>query len=319
MRRLRVAVIGVGFWGRNHARVLSGLEKAELVAICDLDESRARAVAEEYGAEAYTDSRELLKREDVEAVTICTWSTVLGQEAKKALKAGKHVLVEKPMAKSSKEARELVELAEKEDLILAVGFVERFNPGLRRVLEMAREGEVGEVLSALARRLSRWPKRPWDVGVVRDLAIHDLDILRQVFGSPPDSVYARVRYSDTGVDDYAFITLSFPGGMGLVEASWLTAPKVRELVVSGTEGIIKLNYLTQAISITRGRDKTPCEVGGEWREPLKIELEHFVECVLHQREPLVSGRDGLTALLLCEAALKSSAKGRPVSTKHLAS
>ena len=318
LRRLKVAVIGVGFWGRNHARVLSGLEKAELVAVCDLDESRARTVAEKYGAEAYTDSTELLRREDIEAVTICTWSTVLSEEARKALEAGKHVLVEKPMAKSSKEARELVELAEKEDLILAVGFVERFNPGLRRVLEMVGKGEVGEVLSALARRLSRWPKRPWDVGVVRDLAIHDLDILRHIFGCQPESVYARVRYSNSGIDDYAFITLSFPDGMGLVETSWLTAPKVRELVVSGTEGVLKLDYLTQAINILRRGDSEPYEVGGEWREPLKIELEHFVECVLYHKEPLVSGRDGLLALSLCEAALESSAKGRPVSTRHLA-
>ena len=319
MRKLGVAVIGVGFWGRNHARVLSELDRAELVAVCDIDAPRAQEVAEAYGVEAYTDSSALLRREDVEAVTICTWSTVLAREAGKALRAGKHVLVEKPMARNTDEARVLVELAEEEDLVLAVGFVERFNPGLRRVEEMVREGEIGTILRASSRRLSKWPKRPWDVGVVKDLAIHDLDILSHLLGGPPSSIYARVLNLNSDMDDYALIMLSFPGGqLGLVEASWLTSPKVRKLSICGTDGILELDYLSQEIRIVRERGKPPISISHRWEEPLKIELAHFVDCVLDQREPLVSGWDGLRALYLCEAAIKSSSMGKPVDIGDLA-
>ena len=311
MRRLNVAVIGVGFWGRNHVRVLREIDRANLVAVCDIDGERARAVADRYGLEAYTDSGELLRREDVEAVTICTWPAALGPEAEKALRAGKHVLVEKPMARDAREARGLVELAEREDLILAVGFVERFNPGLRRVLRMTEEGRLGEVLSVQARRLSRRPRRPKDVGVVKDLAIHDVDIMVALYGEGPELVHARVRYSEDMVDEYALATMFFPGGgIGVVEASWLTAPKVRELVVSGTEGVLKLGYLSQEIEFSSGGEVL--KIRDRWEEPLKIELEHFVDCVLSGREPLVSGRDGLRALSICEAILRSSVEGRPI-------
>ena len=313
MRRLGVAVIGVGFWGRNHARVLSSLDRAELVAVCDLDRRRAEEVARSYGVEAYTDSSELLSRDDVEAVTICTWPTSLASEARRALEAGKHALVEKPMARGVEEARELVQLAEREDLILAVGFVERFNPGLRKVKELVEKGELGEVLCASSRRLSLWPKRPWDVGVVRDLAIHDLDLLSYLMGSPPAKVYARVMSLNSNLDDYALIMLSFPEGeLGLIEASWLTAPKVRELRITGTEGVLELDYLSQEVKVMRERGRPPEALSGRWEEPLKIELGHFVDCVLSHKEPMASGLDGLRALGLCEAVLRSSSTGKPV-------
>ncbi|RLI37104.1 hypothetical protein DRO60_04925 [Candidatus Bathyarchaeota archaeon] len=312
MRKLGMAVIGVGFWGRNHARVLNSLERAELIAVCDLDRRRAEEVAATYGAEAYTDSSELLRRDDVEAVTICTWSTVLAREAERALRAGKHVLVEKPMAKTLEEARELVELAGREDLALAVGFVERFNPGFQRVRELISSGRLGELLTVVAQRLSRWPKRPWDVGVVKDLAIHDLDLTVNLMGELPRAVYAHVsRVRRRDLDDRATIMLEFSGGpVGIVEANWLTPYKVRALRVIGSEGILNLDYLSQRVVLEGQSGRA--ELAGEWREPLRLELEHFVSCVLEGREPMVSGRDGLIALSLCEAALRSSSERRPV-------
>jgi len=225
--------------------------------------------------------------------------------------------VEKPMASRAREARSLVELAEKEELVLAVGFVERFNPGVRRAKELLDEGEIGDVLTIMSRRLSRWPERPWDVGVVRDLAIHDLDLLRYLTGEVPMSLYARVSHVRGGeLDDHAIILLSFPGGqVGIVEANWLTAHKVRELRATGTEGILSLNYLRQEITLESRAGRST--LTNEWREPLRLELEHFVDCVLTGREPVVSGRDGLMALSLCEAALRSSSLGRTVELRGL--
>lgn len=123
MRKLGVAVVGTGFWGKNHARVYKELPSTELAAICDVNPERAKAAAEQFGVKGYTDSAQMLKDKAVEAVSICTWSTYLADEALKALNAGKHVLVEKPMATNSKQAQELYELAHQKGLHLTVGFL----------------------------------------------------------------------------------------------------------------------------------------------------------------------------------------------------
>ncbi len=124
MQKLGVAVIGTGFWGKNHARVYKELASTELVAICDVNPERAKAVAEQFGVKAYTDSAKMLKDKEIQAVSICTWSTYLADEALKALNAGKHVLVEKPMATNSKQAQELNELAQKNGLTLNRRFLD---------------------------------------------------------------------------------------------------------------------------------------------------------------------------------------------------
>jgi len=317
LRKLGVGVIGVGFWGRNHARVLNELDEAELLAVCDVDRRRAEEVARAYGADAYTDSSELLRREDIEAVTICTWSTVLASEAEKALRAGKHVFVEKPMADGVQKAKRLVELAEEADLILAVGLITRFNPGFVRVKELVGEGRIGDVLTLMAERISRWPRRPWDVGVVKDLAIHDLDAMVDLLGELPETIYARVnKVMRPDLDDRATIVLVFPGSrVGLIEANWLTPYKIRRLRIVGTEGSLNLDYLSQRISLEGGGGESL--LPGEWREPLLLELQHFVRCVLDGREPLVTGRDGLLALALCEAAFISSSRGSPVQVRDV--
>jgi len=314
MRRLGVGVIGVGYWGRNHVRVLSELRRADVVAVCDVDASRAREVAEMFRVPAYyTDSGDLLDNDDVEAVTICTWSTVLAEEARKALKAGKHVLVEKPMARNWREASELVEIAEREDLVLAVGFVERFNPGVNEVRKLINEGELGDVVILSAKRLSRWPRRHGDVGVLKDLAIHDIDLSRFLLGEEPRSVFASIgRLKRMDLDDHAFVVLGFPSGCtSFIEANWLTPRKKRELRVTGSEAIVTLDYLSQRVIIER--EDGAYEPTVKWREPLKLELEHFVDSVLNGKTPIASGRDGLMALRICDLALASSRKGQVVS------
>ncbi len=129
MKKLGVAVIGTGFWGKNHARVYKELPSTELVAVCDVNPERAKITAEQFGVKAYTNSTQLLKNKEVEALSVCVWSTHLAQEALKALHAGKHVLVEKPMATNTKQAQKLVETAKQNGLHLTVGFLMRFIPG----------------------------------------------------------------------------------------------------------------------------------------------------------------------------------------------
>lgn len=315
MKKLGVAVIGAGFWGRNHARNLKELSETELLAVCDVNPERAKAVADEFDIDAYTDNRKLLKRRDIEAVTICTWSTKLASEALRALKAGKHVLVEKPMANTVQQARKLVELAQRKERLLTVGFLMRFIPGVQSIKEAIKKGEIGTLVCATAKRVSRWPERIGDVGVVKDLAIHDIDIMRYLFNKDPIAVYAMAGALKHRLEDYAQIMLTFrEGKTAFIEANWLTPYKIRKLVVTGSEAIMTADYLTQEVTTeTSGQTLSPRY---EWVEPLKLELQHFAKCVLNNKEPIITGVDGLKALQIAEAALKSAGKCTIIKLKQ---
>ncbi|MEM3941404.1 MAG: Gfo/Idh/MocA family oxidoreductase, partial [Candidatus Bathyarchaeia archaeon] len=165
MKPIGVAVIGAGFWGRNHARVFKELDCAELVAVCDINNEKAKSVAKQFGVKAYSNVGKMLKRSDIEAVSVCTWSTSLAREALRALKAGKHVLVEKPMAANSKQAETLIKTAESEKLHLTVGFLMRFIPGVQLTKSYIENRKIGDIVCATSKRVSQWPERIGDVGV----------------------------------------------------------------------------------------------------------------------------------------------------------
>jgi len=315
MKKLGVAVIGTGFWGKNHARVYKELEETELIAICDINAERAQTVARQFGAKPYTHVGKMLKNKDVEAVSVCTWSTSLAKEALRALKAGKHVLVEKPMAANVKQAEKLLKTAEKEALHLTVGFLMRFIPGLQHIERSVADKTIGELVCATSKRVSQWPERIGDVGVVKDTAIHDIDVMRYIFGEDPVAVYAKTgNMMHKKFDDYAQIMLTFKGGKSaFIESNWLTPYKTRMLIATGSKAIMKLDYITQELTIEN--EKETVQPRYLLKEPLKLELQNFAKCVLEKEKPLVTGNDGLKALQIAETALKSSTLGRAVKLK----
>jgi UDP-N-acetylglucosamine 3-dehydrogenase len=296
MRKLGVAVIGTGFWGRNHARVFKELAETELLAICDIDAERARSVAKQFGVTPYTNTGKMVRNENIEAVSICTWSTSLAREALKALKAGKNVLVEKPMAESVKQAENLLKTAEKEGLHLTVGFLMRFIPGLQHIRNALEDKTLGEPVCASAKRVGQWPERIGDVGVVKDTAIHDLDVMRYVFDEDPVAVYAKTgSIAHRKFEDYAQIMLAFKGGKSaFIESNWLTPYKTRVFMITGSEAIMKLDYITQELTIENARETVQPRYTVQ--EPLKLELQHFAKCITEKEKPLVTGEDGLKAL-----------------------
>lgn len=315
VKKLGVAVIGIGFWGRNHVRVFSELPETELKAVCDVNKERAEAIANQYKVDAYTDSRKLLKRKDIEAVSICTWTTTHAEEALRAIKAGKDLLVEKPIASTVREAQRIVNLAERRNRRLMVGFIERFNPGVQTAKSMVYRDEIGTLVSATSKRVSEWPERIGDVGVVKDTAIHDIDLLRYVFDDEPSTVFAKIgNLRHTKYEDYAQIMLTFEKGKtAFIEANWLTPYKTRTLEITGSRAILNLNYLTQEITVeTADKSTTPRHAV---QEPLKLELRNFAESVLNSKTPNVTGNDGLKALQIAEAAFKSSKQNRAVKLK----
>jgi UDP-N-acetylglucosamine 3-dehydrogenase len=315
MKKLRVAVVGTGFWGKNHARVYRELENTELIAICDVDAERAKTIANQFGVRAYTNSTRMLRNEEVEAVSLCTWSTSLAKEALKALKAGKHVFVEKPMATNAKQAEKLLATAEKNGLHLTVGFLMRFIPGLRHIRESIENKKIGELVCATAKRVSQWPERIGDVGVVKDTAIHDIDVMRFIFNEDPVTVYAKTgSMKHKKFEDYAQIMLSYKDGKSaFIESNWLTPYKTRTLTVTGSDAIMRLDYITQELWIEAAKENIQPKY--PWQEPLELELQHFADCILKKQKPLVTGEDGIRALRIAEAALKSSARNRALNLR----
>ncbi len=284
--------------------MLKELENAELVAVCDVDPARAEATGKKFGVDWYTREVELLKRRDISAVCVCTPTTTHTKVALETIDYGKHILVEKPMASSVVEAKEIIGAAEGKGVHLTVGFVERFNPGVQRVKNLISGGRVGEVVLIFAKRVGTWPERIGDVGVIKDTTIHDIDIMRFMLGEEPLSVYARAGSLGHKFEDYAQIMFGFRGIKTVfIEANWLTPHKIRTLTITGSGGIITLDYITQEITIEDGEKLVKPTY--RWEEPLLLELRQFAQCVAEDKQPSVTGYDGLRALELAEAALRS--------------
>ena len=315
MKKVRTAVIGTGFWGKNHARVYKELAETELVAICDMDAERASNVAKQFGVKPYTSVGKMFSSEDIEAVSVCTWSTSLAREATRAAENGKHVLVEKPMAASTKQAEKLLDTANKMGVHLTVGFLMRFIPGLQQMKKAVENKTIGELVCATAKRVSQWPERIGDVGVVKDTAIHDIDVMLYLFDEDPIAVYAKtgsMRYKK--FEDYAQIMLTFEGGKSaFIESNWLTPYKTRILIATGSEAIMKLDYITQELTVEDAKETVQPRY--QIQEPLKLELRHFANCILNKEKPLITGLDGLKALRIAESAIKSSSTDKIVKLK----
>ena len=311
MKKLRTAVIGTGFWGKNQARVLSQLDVAELVCVCDINEVCAKSVGAEFQIPYSIHLDEVLSRKDLDAVTICTPTTTHKQVATQALLAGKHALVEKPMTNTLAEAHELLSLAKREGLRLMPGHIERFNPAVDYLKSLLNDGKLGTVTLLLARRVGRWPERIGDVGVVRDSAIHDIDLARYVFNDNVNSVHARTGSIRHTKEDYAEIMLQFQnGGTAFIDANWLTPRKTRTLVVTGSEATVQLDYITQEVLVENSNASFRPNL--EKKEPLRAELAHFCNSVLNDQPFRANAEDGLRAVEICEIVLQSGTSGQTV-------
>jgi len=315
LNKTGVAVIGTGFWGRNHSRIYKELENTNLVAVCDVDPERAKVIAEQYGAKAYTDSSLMLKDPEIQAVSVCTWSIKLAEEALKCLHAGKHVLVEKPMATNTQQAQTLLDTAEENDLHLSVGFLMRFIPGLQQIKQAVESKKIGDMVSATAKRVTQWPERIGDVGIVKDTAIHDIDVMRFISGEEPISVYAKMgNMRHKQFEDYAQIMLTYESGKtAFIESNWLTPYKIRSLNVTGSEAIMRLDYNSQELWIENAIETI--QPRKPFKEPLKAELEHFIECAIEKKPSMISGKDGYKALEIALAAMEASAKNTVIKIK----
>ena len=242
---LRVEVIGVGSMGQNHCRVYN--EISNLVAVSDSNTMLAKKGREKFAVPWYNDFNDMLEHVDAVTVSVPTFAIVY----LKVIDAGVHLLVEKPLASSVEEAREIVGKARENNVVLAVGHIERHNPVIGFVRDSILNNEWGKVINLSSRRVSPYPSRISDVGVIFDTAIHDIDVLCHLSNSPVHSVYASGGSVVSDNEDYINILLNFSSGIvGSCEASWLTPMKVRKLAVTCSTHFAELDYMGQSVAYT---------------------------------------------------------------------
>lgn len=291
-KKVRVGVVGVGRLGSEHARLYAGLERSQLVGLVDTRGEHAGEIAREYGICSFTDYAALFGK--VEAVSIAVPTDLHYKIARDFLDKGIHVLLEKPIAKTLEEAEKLVSLGEKRNVVLQVGHVERFNSALREI-----ERKISDPRFIECHRLGPYQERGTEVGVVLDLMIHDIDIILSLVKSAVsriDAVGVRVLSPH---EDIANARIVFANGaVANITSSRISREKLRKIRIFEKDSYVSLDFLSQSLSIYR---RGP---GGITREnpvfkkvePLKSELEDFIDCISREAKPLVSGEPAKEAL-----------------------
>ena len=329
-RNLKVGVIGCGYWGPKLIRNLHEIPGADLCMVCDLRQDRLDHVQNLYPGAQGTDRYEELLDSDLEAIAIATPVSTHFEMARQALLHDKHVLVEKPLAASSNQAQQLIDLSRARDRVLMVGHTFEYNPAVEYLKEFIAGGELGRVYYINMTRVNLGVFQS-DINVVWDLAPHDISILLYVLGVEPTSVCARgYAYVQPGNHDVAYLTLHFPNEvMADIRVSWLDPCKIRRITVVGSKRMVvyddtepteKIKIYDKGVVIPAYSDTleqfhlsyhygnvTSPAISSE--EPLKLECVHFLDCIRHHKVPRSSGEVGLKVVRILEKAQASLVNG----------
>lgn len=316
MSSLNVAIIGGGNMGRHHARVFSELKGVNLVGVCDTDETRAKALADKYGATPYTDYDAMFQKEDIDAVSVAVPTFLHHKVAMDVLEHGAHILLEKPIAATLEEAQEIIDAAREKQKTLMVGHIERFNPAVRRLRELVDAGRIGDIVSINIKRVGGIPPQTKNANVIMDLAIHDIDISNSLLGEYPTKVLGhKTKNRVADQEDTAHILLNYPKASTFIEVNWVTPVKIRTLDITGTKAFARLNYALQELTlyensylhedaryndfnefVTKFNLTDDIKIGVNKDEPLKLELEEFIAAIKEEREPHVTPEQAYKSL-----------------------
>lgn len=326
MNRVKVGVIGYGYWGPNLVRNFVELSDSEVIAVADLREERLRQVKDRYPKIMTTTDYTEMFRLGVEAVVVATPPSSHFRFAWECLEHNLHVLVEKPLTLDSGQAEALVTLAEKNDRVLMVGHTFEYNPAVHALKNLVESGELGDILYIDAARLNLGLFQR-DLNVMWDLAPHDISILLYILGQMPISVSAHGKACVfDNIHDVVYLTLTFPGNiLAHVHVSWLDPCKVRRITVVGSKKMANYNDVStlEMIKIYDKGVEAPRYTNnfGEFQcsyrygdvvipnikfvEPLRIECQHFINSITNHTHPNSSGEDGLNVVRVLEAAQRS--------------
>lgn len=324
---LNVAVAGCGYWGPNLVRNFASLPGCRVKQVCDTEPNRLLHMKKRYPSVATTmDFEDLVNDRELDAIVVATPVHLHHPLARKSLLAGKHTFVEKPMATSSADCEELVSLAAKKNLTLMVGHTFIYSTPVRRIKEIVDSGEIGEVQYISSRRLNLGLFQK-DINVTWDLAPHDISIILHLIGRPPASINCQGKaHVNPCIEDVTNMSLNFDnGGFAIIHSSWLDPNKVREMIIVGSKKMIVYddNEPLEKIKIYDKRVEAPphYDTFAEFHysyhygdahipylkqvEPLKVETQHFLDCIRNGKKPETSGLDGLRVVQILEAASRS--------------
>jgi predicted dehydrogenase len=330
MQPVKVGVIGCGYWGPNLVRNFSEIPATELQVVCDLDQGRLDHIHSRYPSVHTTRRYHDLLDSDVEAVAIATPVPTHHRIALDCLQAGKHVLIEKPLALGSAQAREIVAAGDAAARVVMVGHTFEYNPAVMALKEIIASGEIGQVYYVNSSRVNLGLYQP-DINVVWDLAPHDVSILLYILDMLPLTISARGgSYVKSGVHDVAYLTLNFPHNiLADLRVSWLDPCKIRQITIVGSKKMIVYDDIepqNKVVIYDKGIEVQPFTDTLEefhlayrygeavpypldWAEPLRVECLHFLECVRQGQNPRSDGRDGLKVVQILDTAQKSLLNG----------
>jgi predicted dehydrogenase len=330
-REIAVAVVGCGYWGPNLIRNFNALPECKVRYVCDKDEKRLAHMKQLYpSVEPTKDFEKIVGDKEVDAVVVATPVHLHYELAKKSLEAGKHTFVEKPMTQTSAQANELVQIAAKKKLTLMVGHTFIYSAPVRRIKEIVKNGDIDEIQYISSRRLNLGLFQK-DINVAWDLAPHDISIILFFLEKPPISVNCQGKaHINKDIEDVTNMSLNFDnGGFATIHSSWLDPNKVREMVIVGSKRMIVYddNEPLEKIKIYDKRVEAPphYDTFAEFQysyhygdmiapyikqtEPLKVETQHFLDCIKTGKKPESNGLEGLRVIQILEASSRSLKSG----------
>ncbi len=326
---IKIGVVGAGSMGTNHLRVLRTLpeDQINLVGIAEIYAPALLQAVKRFHVEGYSDYRSMIERTHPDLVALVVPTQLHYEVAAFALEHGCHVLIEKPITANEREAWRLIELARATHRKIAVGHIERFNPAIIELKRRLAMNELGRIFHLYARRLGPFPPRIRDVGVILDLATHDIDVMRYLVDGEVEHVYAETRHRvHRKYEDLLLGVLRFTNeAIGVLDTNWLTPTKVRELSITGERGMFLVNYLTQDLSFYANdyppadwdalrsfvgvSEGTKIRLKVQKAEPLLLEYQDICAAIQNDTLPSVTGEDGLAALQVA-VRLSGSAQAR---------
>jgi len=330
---LRVAVIGLGNMGWHHARIYAELADSELVAVADVNEEVGLKAANQYNTRYYRDYRQMLEKEELDAISVVVPTSLHKKVALDCIAQRIPMLIEKPIAGTLEDGVEIMNEAEKFDVPVMIGHIERFNPAVQKLKELLTQNTLERITSIVARRVGIYPSRIKDANVVIDIAVHDIDICNFLLGQLPDSVHAKAgKALNSERMDFATLFMDYGGTEIFLQVNWITPVKIRELNVTGIKGYVELNYLTQKLRLYESHYETTFdsfndyivkfgtpsirEIDIKTAEPLKVELQQFLWCLQNEHEMPVSAKAGLSALNIAIKAIESYENNKIIEIAH---
>lgn len=316
---IRVGVIGVGNMGRHHARVYSEIDGVQLTAIADSNRMAGEKCARQYRCRLYRDYRQMLMEGSLDAVSIAVPTSLHRKVALDCIERRVPVLIEKPIAESVSSAQRIISRARAKRIPVCVGHVERFNPVVQRLKKLIVQGRFGKITVIDIKRVGLYPPQVTDVDVIIDLAVHDIDVCNFLLARKPRQVFTRAgRALNSKRIDYADIFLTYQGVDVVIQVNWITPVKVRDLSLTGIKAYAELSYLDQTLRVYNkghGREDDIVnieEINIRKEEPLKKELQQFVEFIRTGKGEVVTAREGLLALQTALKARESHKRNRNI-------